>query len=133
MGTSTFAEYAVLPEIALANVDKRASMDAICLLACGATTGLAAALWKAEVQPGSTIAVFGCGMVGLGALVGAKLRGAERLIAVDLSRERLALAERFGATDVIVGGEGDEVQQDPRPDRTASAPTTRSRPPDAST
>lgn len=111
MGTSTFAEYAVMPEIALANVRKDAAMEAICLLACGATTGLAAAIWKAEVEPGSSVAVFGAGMVGLGALLGAKMRGAERLIAVDLSAERLELAKKFGATDTVVAGDGGEVER----------------------
>jgi S-(hydroxymethyl)glutathione dehydrogenase/alcohol dehydrogenase len=111
MGTSTFSEYVVMPEIALANVRKDASMEAICLLACGATTGLAAAIWKAEVEPGSSVAVFGAGMVGLGALLGAKMRGAERLIAVDLSADRLELAKKFGATDTIVAGDGGEVEK----------------------
>ncbi len=110
MGTSTFAEYTVMPEIALANVNKDAALDKVCVLACGATTGLAAALWKAPVEPGSTCAVFGCGMVGLGAVVGARLAGAERIFAVDLSRERLELATRSGATDVIPADE-DPVQQ----------------------
>jgi S-(hydroxymethyl)glutathione dehydrogenase/alcohol dehydrogenase len=111
MGTSTFSQYVVMPEIALANVRKDASMEAICLLACGATTGLAAAIWKAEVEPGSSVAVFGAGMVGLGALLGAKMRGAERLIAVDLSADRLELAKKFGATDTIVAGDGGEVEK----------------------
>jgi S-(hydroxymethyl)glutathione dehydrogenase/alcohol dehydrogenase len=111
MGTSTFAEYVVMPEIALANVRRDAAMEAICLLACGATTGLAAAIWKAEVEPGASVAVFGAGMVGLGALLGAKMQGAERLIAVDLSAERLELAKKFGATDTIVAGDGGEVEK----------------------
>jgi len=111
MGTSTFAEYVVMPEIALANVRRDAAMEAICLLACGATTGLAAAIWKAEVEPGASVAVFGAGMVGLGALLGAKMQGAERLIAVDLSAERLELARKFGATDTIVAGDGGEVEK----------------------
>ncbi|QDU68323.1 alcohol dehydrogenase catalytic domain-containing protein [Engelhardtia mirabilis] len=110
MGTSTFAEYTVMPEIALAKVNPEASMDAICLLACGATTGIAAALWKAEVEQGSTVAVFGAGMVGLGAVVGAKLRGAERILVLDPSEKRRALATHFGATEVLPGGE-DGVQQ----------------------
>ena len=105
MGTSTFAEYTVMPEIALARINREAGLDKACLLACGATTGLAAALWKAEVHPGSTCAVFGAGMVGLGAVVGCKLAGAERIVAVDLSEERLALARRHGATDTIDAGE----------------------------
>lgn len=110
MGTSTFAEYTVMPEIALAKVDKAADFDKICLLACGATTGIAAALWKAEVEAGSTVAVFGAGMVGLGAALGAKIRGAERIIVVDPSAPRRELAKQFGATDVIAAGE-EAVQQ----------------------
>jgi len=104
MGTSTFAEYTVMPEIALAKVHPEAAMDKICLLACGATTGIAAALWKAEVAAGSTVAVFGAGMVGLGAVVGAELQGAERILVVDTSPARLELARSFGATDTILGG-----------------------------
>lgn len=106
MGTSTFAEYTVMPEIALAKVNRDADFDAICLLACGATTGIAAALWKAEVEPGSSVAVLGAGMVGLGAVAGAKLRGAEKIIVADMSAERLELAKKFGATHTILGGEG---------------------------
>jgi len=104
MGTSTFAEYAVMPEIALAKVNPEADFDAICLLACGATTGIAAALWKAEVESGSTVAVFGAGMVGLGAVAGAKLRGAEKIVVVDISEERLELSKQFGATHTVQGG-----------------------------
>lgn len=104
MGTSTFAEYTVMPEIALAKVNKEAPMDKVCLLACGATTGIAAALWKADVEAGSTVAVFGAGMVGLGAVVGAKLKGAERILVVDPSAERRKLALQFGATEVLAGG-----------------------------
>ncbi|HET6343098.1 MAG TPA: alcohol dehydrogenase catalytic domain-containing protein [Gemmatimonadota bacterium] len=101
MGTSTFAEYAVLPEIALAKIDPGASLEAVCTLACGATTGLAAALWKAEVEAGSTCAVFGCGLVGLGAVAGCAMSEAGRIYAVDLSRERLEIARTYGATDTI--------------------------------
>ncbi len=105
MGTSTFAEYTVMPEIALAKVDKAAPFDAICMLACGATTGIAAAMWKAEVEAGSTVAVFGAGMVGLGAVLGAKRRGAEKIMVIDPSAQRLELAKQAGATDVILGGD----------------------------
>jgi len=104
MGCSTFAEYAVMPEIALAKIDPEASLEAVSTLACGATTGLAAALWKAEVQPGSTCAVFGTGMVGLGAVVGCRIAGAERIIAIDLSENRLEFAKKSGATDTLVAG-----------------------------
>ena len=110
MGTSTFAEYAVLPEIGLARISRDAALDHVCILACGATTGLAGALWKAEVEPGSTCAVFGCGMVGVGAIVGCKLAGAARVFAVDTSAERLRLAAGHGATDTLLAGE-DPVQQ----------------------
>ncbi|HUP25692.1 MAG TPA: alcohol dehydrogenase catalytic domain-containing protein [Thermoanaerobaculia bacterium] len=109
MGTSTFAEYTVMPEIALARIHPAASLEAVCTLACGATTGLAAALWKAEVEPGSTCAVFGCGLVGLGAVAGCAMAGAERIFAVDLSDERLRIARRYGATDTIDASQGDPV------------------------
>jgi S-(hydroxymethyl)glutathione dehydrogenase/alcohol dehydrogenase len=99
MGTSTFAEYAVLPEIALAKVDREAPLDRACLFACGLSTGLGAALFTAEVKEGSTCVVFGAGMVGLGAVAGCRLRGAGRIVCVDLSPERLELARGQGATE----------------------------------
>ena len=110
MGTSTFAEYTVMPEIALAKIDPEASLTSVCVLACGATTGIAAALWKAAVQPGDTCAVFGAGMVGLGAVAGCSLARAERIFVVDLSDQRLELARRYGATDCIKA-DGTAVQQ----------------------
>jgi S-(hydroxymethyl)glutathione dehydrogenase/alcohol dehydrogenase len=106
MGTSTFAEATVMPEIALAKVSPEASLEAAALFACGLSTGLGAAMYRAEVEPGSTVVVFGAGMVGLGAVVGARLQGAERIIAVDLSEDRLELARRHGATDTWIGDEG---------------------------
>jgi S-(hydroxymethyl)glutathione dehydrogenase/alcohol dehydrogenase len=99
MGTSTFAEYAVLPEIALAKIDRDAPLDRACLFACGLSTGLDAAMFTAEVKEGSTCVVFGAGMVGLGAVAGCRLRGAERIVCVDLSPERLELARDQGATE----------------------------------
>jgi S-(hydroxymethyl)glutathione dehydrogenase / alcohol dehydrogenase len=104
MGTSTFAEATVMPEIALAKVDPEAPLDVICTLACGATTGIGAALYIAKVEPGSTCVVFGAGLVGLGAVAGARLSGAERIVAVDLSEDRLEHARRQGATHTLVGG-----------------------------
>jgi S-(hydroxymethyl)glutathione dehydrogenase/alcohol dehydrogenase len=104
MGTSTFAEATVMPEIALAKVNQEAPLDVICTLACGATTGIGAALYIAKVEAGSTCVVFGAGLVGLGAVAGARLAGAERIVAVDLSEERLEHARRQGATDTLVGG-----------------------------
>jgi S-(hydroxymethyl)glutathione dehydrogenase / alcohol dehydrogenase len=110
MGTSTFAEYTVMPEIALARIDPEAPLDHACLFACGLSTGLGAAIRTASVTAGSTCVVFGAGMVGLGAVAGARLQGAERIVCVDLSPERLELARDQGATDVLQGGP-DTVQQ----------------------
>jgi S-(hydroxymethyl)glutathione dehydrogenase / alcohol dehydrogenase len=105
MGTSTFAEYTVMPEIALARVDPEAPLDRACLFACGLSTGLGAAMRTAAVREGSTCVVFGAGMVGLGAVAGARLQNAERIVCVDLAPERLELARGQGATDVMIGGE----------------------------
>src|SRR4051812_23897955 len=104
MGTSTFAEATVMPEIALAKVSPEAPMEHAALFACGLSTGLGAAMNTAKVQAGSTVVVFGAGMVGLGAVAGARLQGAERIICVDLSEDRLALARGQGATDTWIGG-----------------------------
>jgi S-(hydroxymethyl)glutathione dehydrogenase/alcohol dehydrogenase len=104
MGTSTFAEYTVMPEIALAKVSPEAPLEAACLFACGLSTGLGAAMYTARVEPGSTCVVFGAGMVGLGAVVGCKLQGAQRIVAVDPSEQRLAMARHHGATDTWPGG-----------------------------
>jgi S-(hydroxymethyl)glutathione dehydrogenase/alcohol dehydrogenase len=104
MGCSTFAEATVMPEIALAKVSREAPFETACLFACGLSTGLGAAMFRAPVAPGATVVVFGAGMVGLGAVVGARLQGAGRIIAVDLSEQRLELARGHGATDVWVGG-----------------------------
>jgi S-(hydroxymethyl)glutathione dehydrogenase/alcohol dehydrogenase len=106
MGCSTFAEYTVMPEIALAKVSPEAPFEHACLFACGLSTGLGAAINTAAVQAGSTCVVFGAGMVGLGAVAGCRLQGAERIVCVDLSLERLELARGQGATDLIAGGGG---------------------------
>jgi S-(hydroxymethyl)glutathione dehydrogenase/alcohol dehydrogenase len=110
MGTSTFAEYTVMPEIALAKIDRDAPLDRACLFACGLSTGLGAAMNTAKVEAGSTCVVFGAGMVGLGAVAGCRLQGAERIVCVDLSPDRLDLARGQGATETFVGGP-DAVQQ----------------------
>jgi S-(hydroxymethyl)glutathione dehydrogenase / alcohol dehydrogenase len=110
MGTSTFAEYTVMPEIALAKVSPEAPLDRACLFACGLSTGLGAAINTAAVEPGTTCVVFGAGMVGLGAVAGCRLQGAGRIVCVDLSEERLELARGQGATDTLAGGP-DVVQQ----------------------
>jgi S-(hydroxymethyl)glutathione dehydrogenase / alcohol dehydrogenase len=89
MGTSTFSEYTVMPEIAQAKVDPEAAFDRACLFACGLSTGLGAAINTARVEAGSTCVVFGAGMVGLGAVAGCRLQGAERIVAVDLSADNV--------------------------------------------
>jgi S-(hydroxymethyl)glutathione dehydrogenase/alcohol dehydrogenase len=104
MGTSTFAEYTVMPEIALAKIDPEAPLEHACLFACGLSTGLGAAMNTARVEPGSTCVVFGAGMVGLGAVAGCRLQEAERVIAVDMSADRLELAKGQGATETMLGG-----------------------------
>ncbi len=105
MGTSTFAECTVMPEIALAKVSPEAPLEGCAPFACGLATGIGAALYTARVEVGSTCVVFGCGLVGLGAVIGARLAGAERIVAVDLSEERLAMARHHGATDTRVAGD----------------------------
>jgi S-(hydroxymethyl)glutathione dehydrogenase/alcohol dehydrogenase len=110
MGTSTFAEYTVMPEIALAKINPEAPLDRACLFACGLSTGLGAAMYTAKVTEGSTCVVFGAGMVGLGAVAGCSLQGAERIICVDLSEERLEMARVQGATDLIIG-DGNTVER----------------------
>src|SRR5213075_3185424 len=99
MGTSTFAEYTVMPEIALAKVNPEAPLDGAALFACGLSTGIGAAMNTAKVEPGSTCVVFGAGMVGLGAVIGCRLQDAGRIVCVDLSRDRLELAHGQGATE----------------------------------
>jgi S-(hydroxymethyl)glutathione dehydrogenase/alcohol dehydrogenase len=110
MGCSTFAEYTVMPEIALAKVNPEAPLEHACLFACGLSTGLGAAINTAGVTPGSTCVVFGAGMVGLGAVAGCRVQGAERIVCVDLSEGRLELARAQGATDLMIGGP-DTVEQ----------------------
>ncbi len=105
MGTSTFAEYTVMPEIALAKVSREAPLEGCAPFACGLSTGIGAALFTAKVERGSTCVVFGCGLVGLGAVIGARLAGAERIVAIDLSEERLAQARHHGATETRLAGD----------------------------
>jgi S-(hydroxymethyl)glutathione dehydrogenase / alcohol dehydrogenase len=105
MGTSTFAEYTVMPEIALSKINREAPLDHAALFACGLSTGLGAAINTAKVRSGSTCVVFGAGMVGLGAVAGCRLQGADRIICVDLSEDRLELARGQGATETMIGGD----------------------------
>lgn len=101
MGTSTFSEYTVLPEIAVAKINPAAPLDKVCLLGCGITTGIGAVLNTAKVQPGSTVAVFGLGAIGLSAVQGAVMAGAGRIIGIDLNPAKFELARQLGATDCV--------------------------------
>ncbi|SEO45037.1 S-(hydroxymethyl)glutathione dehydrogenase/class III alcohol dehydrogenase [Aquisalimonas asiatica] len=101
MGCSTFSEYTVLPEVSLAKVSKEAPMDKICLLGCGVTTGIGAVRNTAKVEPGSTVAVFGLGAIGLAVIQGAQMAGAERIIAIDVNPDKFQLARQFGATEFV--------------------------------
>lgn len=101
MGTSTFSEHTVLPAISVAVIDKAAPLDKVCLLGCAVTTGVGAVLKTAKVQPGSTVAVFGLGAVGLAVIQGAVMAKASRIIAIDINPSKFELAKQFGATDCV--------------------------------
>jgi S-(hydroxymethyl)glutathione dehydrogenase/alcohol dehydrogenase len=101
MGTSTFSEYTVLPEIALARIAKAAPLDKVCLLGCGITTGIGAVLNTAKVEAGATVAVFGLGGIGLSVVQGAVMAKAARIIAVDTNPAKFAMARALGATDCV--------------------------------
>ena len=101
MGCSTFSNYTVLPEIALAKIRSDAPFDKVCYIGCGVTTGVGAVAFDAKVEPGSTVAIFGLGGIGLNVIQGAKMVGADRIIGVDLNPDREKLGREFGMTDFI--------------------------------
>ncbi|CAB4374887.1 unnamed protein product [Rhizophagus irregularis] len=101
MGCSTFSQYTVLSEISVAKINPKAPLDKVCLLGCGITTGYGAATKTANVQPGSTVAVFGCGGVGLSVIQGAAARKASQIIAVDKNPKKFEYAKKLGATDFV--------------------------------
>ena len=101
MGCSTFSEYTVLPEIAVAKVNKEAPLDEVCLLGCGITTGIGSVLNVAKVEPGASVAIFGLGGVGLSAIIGATMAKAGSIIGIDINEDKFALARSLGATDCI--------------------------------
>ena len=101
MGTSTFSNFTVLPEIALAKIREDAPFDKVCYIGCGVTTGLGAVINTAKVEPGSTVAVFGLGGIGLNVIQGSRLVGADRIIGIDTNPKKEALARKFGLTDFI--------------------------------
>jgi S-(hydroxymethyl)glutathione dehydrogenase/alcohol dehydrogenase len=101
MGTSTFSEYTVLPEISVAVINKSAPLDKVCLLGCGITTGIGAVLNTAKVTPGSSVAVFGLGGIGLSVVQGAVMANAARIIVIDINEDKFEMARQLGATDVV--------------------------------
>jgi S-(hydroxymethyl)glutathione dehydrogenase / alcohol dehydrogenase len=109
MGCSTFSNFTVLPEIAVAKIRDDAPFDKVCYIGCGVTTGIGAVVFTARVEPGSTIAVFGLGGIGLNVVQGARLVGADRIIGVDLNPAKAPLATRFGMTDFINAAETPDV------------------------
>ncbi len=109
MGTSTFSNFTVLPEIAVAKVRKDAPFEKICYIGCGVTTGIGAVVFDAKVEPGSNVAVFGLGGIGLNVIQGAKMVGANKIIGIDLNPAKVELAKKFGMTDFINPKEVDNV------------------------
>jgi len=109
MGTSTFANYTVVPEIALAKIREDAPFDKVCYIGCGVTTGIGAVINTAKVEPGANVVVFGLGGIGLNVIQGARLAGANMIVGVDLNPARKPLAEKFGMTQFVnpkeVGGD----------------------------
>ena len=105
MGTSTFSNFTVLPEIAVANIRKDAPLDVVCTIGCGVTTGIGAVINTAKVEPGATVVVFGLGGIGLNVIQGARMAGADRIVGIDMNDDKRGLAERLGMTDFVNPGE----------------------------
>ena len=112
MGTSTFSEYTVLPEISLAKINKEAPLEKVCLLGCGVTTGMGAVMNTAKVKEGDTVAIFGLGGIGLSAIIGAVMAKASRIIAIDINEDKFDIAKKLGATDVVNPKKFDKPIQD---------------------
>ena len=126
MGCSTFSNYTVLPEIALAKIREDAPFEKICYIGCGVTTGIGAVINTAKVEPGANVVVFGLGGIGLNVIQGARMAGANKIIGVDINPKRKAMAEKFGMTHFV---NPKEVQGDLVPISSRSptaAPTTAS-------
>jgi S-(hydroxymethyl)glutathione dehydrogenase/alcohol dehydrogenase len=112
MGTSTFSEYSVMPEISVAKINPAAPLDKVCLLGCGITTGIGAVLNTAKVEAGASVAVFGLGGIGLSVVQGAVMAGAGRILAIDLNEDKFEMAKMLGATDFINPSDYDQPIQD---------------------
>ncbi len=109
MGCSTFSEYTVMPEIAVAKVREDAPFDKICYIGCGVTTGIGAVFYDAKVEPGSNVVVFGLGGIGLNVIQGAKMAGANKIVGVDINEAKVPLATKFGMTDFLNPTKLDDV------------------------
>ncbi|MBL0011899.1 MAG: S-(hydroxymethyl)glutathione dehydrogenase/class III alcohol dehydrogenase [Nitrosomonas sp.] len=101
MGTSTFSNYTVVPEIALAKIREDAPFDKVCYIGCGVTTGIGAVIYTAKVEAGANVAVFGLGVIGLNVIQGARMVGADKIIGIDINPQREAMARKFGMTHFI--------------------------------
>jgi S-(hydroxymethyl)glutathione dehydrogenase/alcohol dehydrogenase len=112
MGTSTFSEYTVIPEISLAKISKEAPLEKVCLLGCGVTTGLGAVAKTAKVKAGDTVAVFGLGGIGLAVIIGAAMARAGRIIAIDINPGKFEIARQLGASDLVNPQDYDKPIQD---------------------
>src|SRR5210317_1512640 len=112
MGTSTFSEFSVLPEIAIAKINNAAPLDKVCLLGCGITTGIGAVLNTAKAEPGSTIVIFGLGGIGLSVIQGAVMSQAKRIVCVDINEDKFEMARMLGATDFVNPKNCDRPVQD---------------------
>ncbi|RUO22236.1 S-(hydroxymethyl)glutathione dehydrogenase/class III alcohol dehydrogenase [Aliidiomarina iranensis] len=112
MGTSTFAEHTVVPEIALAKISKDAPLEKVCLLGCGVTTGMGAVKNTAKVEEGDTVAIFGLGGIGLSVIIGAVMAGASRIIAIDINESKFDIAKKLGATECINPNDYDKPIQE---------------------
>ena len=111
MGCSTFSNFTVLPEIAVAKIREDAPFDKVCYIGCGVTTGVGAVAFDAKVEPGSTVAVFGLGGIGLNVIQGAKMVGADRIIGIDINPTREKLGRNFGMSDFLNPNDIDDVTQ----------------------
>jgi S-(hydroxymethyl)glutathione dehydrogenase/alcohol dehydrogenase len=109
MGCSTFSNYTVLPEIAVAKIREDAPFDKVCYIGCGVTTGIGAVVFDAKVEPGSNVVVFGLGGIGLNVIQGARLAGANKIIGVDLNPSKVELAKKFGMTHFLNPKDVDDV------------------------
>jgi S-(hydroxymethyl)glutathione dehydrogenase/alcohol dehydrogenase len=112
MGTSTFSEYSVMPEISLAKINKQAPLDKVCLLGCGITTGIGAVLNTAKVEAGASVAVFGLGGIGLSVVQGAVMAQAGRIVVIDINEDKFEMARMLGATDFVNPRDYDQPIQD---------------------